>query len=267
LGEVQALLRKNAGQSADPVLVQELRDTLSDMSDALTTGSNRLFAAFSHGSDAKALAPLEEFVSRRSGTLNAVRALLPTELLPKQDSLIGQVQGIAARVASVTGRVQPTALDRAVHSTPLRPAPTQPVRANRSEAGRDDLSRWTSHTMRSMDDAVAAARQKAAADQQPQSVRPESEVERNLRQVVGGDLLDPAGQPSLDTASGDLADTDGPMRATPATSAAGNGTWLLGLLPLPDSSIDSAIPGSLTAGLDFSLARLGGRYTHLQSDR
>ncbi len=161
LSEVQALLRKNAGQSADPLLVQELRDTLSDMSDALAAASNRLFDAFSHGSDAKVLAPLEEFVTRRSGTLDAVRALLPSELLPKQDSLIGQVQGIAAQVASATGRPVPASLDRTVHAVPLRPAaaPAPVARASRSEADRDDLSRWTSHTVRSVDEAVAAARQ------------------------------------------------------------------------------------------------------------
>ncbi len=90
-----------------------------------------------------------------------------------------------------------------------------------------------------------------------------------MRHLVDVDLLDPTGQPSVATDSGDMAPDypDGSVHGTPAASAAGNGSWLLGLLPLPDSSIDSMIPGSLTSGLDFSLARLGGRYTHLQSDR
>ncbi|HEX3826101.1 MAG TPA: DUF5667 domain-containing protein [Sporichthyaceae bacterium] len=275
LSEVQALLRKNAGQSADPVLVQELRDTLSDMSDALAAGSNRLFAAFDHAADAKVLAPLEEFVARRSATLDAVRALLPAELLPKQDSLIGQVQGIAARVASATGGSVPAAsLDRTVHAVPLRAAaaPAPAARASRSGSDRDDLNGWTSHTVRSVDDAVAAAGQgahTAAAAQQPRAPRHQSEFERNVRHLVDSEVLDPTGQPSVEMASGDVAPdyTDGSVHSTPAASAAGNGSWLLGLLPLPDSSIDAMIPGSLTSGLDFSLARLGGHYTHLQSDR
>jgi hypothetical protein len=272
LSEVQALLRKNAGQSDDPVLVQELRDTLSDMSDALAAGSNHLFEAFSRGSDAKVLAPLEEFVARRSGTLDTVRALLPTELLPKQDSLIGQVQGIAARVASATGHPVPASLDQTVHTAPLRPASAPAPRASRSDAGRDDLNRWTSHTVRSVDEAMAAAGQgthTGTATQQPQAPRHQTAVERSVRHLVESDVLDPTGQPSVDTASDDVAPdgTDGSVRGTPAGSATGNGSWLLGLLPLPDSSIDSMIPGSLTSGLDFSLARLGGHYTHLQSDR
>jgi hypothetical protein len=270
LSEVQALLARDGSQSADPVVVQELRDTLSDMSDALASGSNHLFAAFGHYQDPKVLAPLADFVDHRTTTLNEMRALLPVELLPKQDSLIGEVQSIAARVASATGTPAP-AVDRTVQTTPLNPAPAA-ARASRSDADREDLSHLTDPTVNSVDDAVASARENAksaSAKHSQRSHREQTDVERDVRSLVDTDLFDPAARPSLASSSDDPADSDsaGPLRPTPAGMSSAGGSFLLGLLPLPDDSIDTMIPGSLTAGLDFSLAQLGGHYSHLASDR
>ncbi len=84
LSEVQALLARDGSQSADPVVVQELRDTLADMSDALAAGSSHLFAPFGHHHDPNVQAPLADFVDHRTTTLNDMRALLRPSCCPSR---------------------------------------------------------------------------------------------------------------------------------------------------------------------------------------
>lgn len=275
LGEVQELLRRNAGQTDNPVVVQELRSTLSDMSEAIAAGSERFFAAFSHTTNAAVLVPLSDFVNRRVAALTDVGALLPAELLPKQDSLLGELRGIAARVATATGR--PVTVDRTTHTALVRPA--EPVRASRSHAEREQLSKFSlTPTVHTVDATVDEARRDAeAATTKNRAPQGQTEVERNVRHLVDVDLLDPAGNPSID---GMPADSDGndsqaqdfmesadTWRSTYVGSGSSSGMALLGLLPLPSDSIDAGVPGSLTASLDFTDARLGGKYAHLRADR
>ncbi len=153
-------------------------------------------------------------------------------------------------MASATGTPAP-AVDRTVQTTPLHPAPATD-RASRSDADREALSHLTDPTVNSVDDAVASARQNAksaSAAHSQRSHREQTDVERDLRGLVDTDLFDPAARPSLASSSDDSADSDsaGPLRPTPAGMSSAGGSFLLGLLPLPDDSIDTMIPGSLTA--------------------
>lgn|GEM_PF-5116544 len=261
MSEVQALLRRDAGQVDDPVVVQELRDTLSDMSDAIASGSERFFSVFHRTANAAVLTPLEDFLNQRAGTLTDVRALLPAEVLPKQESLMGELRGIAAQVATVTGRTVPT-LDPAAHAAALSVGPTVVEHASRGRMDRDALSKLATPAVNSVDDAVSEARRDAAsAASAPQQPQRQAEVERNVRHLIEVDLLDPQGQTGIGTADG----SDSAVPAVrPGSGRTVDGIGLLGLVPLGDTSIDTVVPGSLTEGL--ASARLDKKDARLRVD-
>lgn len=255
LSEVQALLSRNPQAGADPALVQELRDTLSAASAALAEGSERFFAAFGQTANAAVLAPLEQFLTERADALTAVRRLLPAELLPKQDSLIGELEVIAARVATVTGRVAPApALAPAAASSPLvvdRPA--APPRASRSYARAPVADSKLGRTVRDLDATVAEAHRdaeseaKAAAAEQSKN---RAQMQRDVRKLVEVDMFGDSGRASVGSLDGSPTQHDavsaGPAHARPG-STSGAGSMLLNLLPLPEYSLDASIPGSLSS--------------------
>lgn len=261
LREVQALLLRNSGQTDNPVLVQELRAALSAMSEAITNGTERFFAAYTHTTNSAVLAPLGEFVDRRTGALGDVRALLPVELLPKQDSLMGELQGIAARVATATGHSAPAGVERSAQAAPVAAVPATVAHASRTHAGRDDLNHLSSlsRTVNPVDATVEQARRDAvattAAQRQP---RHQLDVERNMRHLVEADLLEPEGNARFEGAwedseySGDQSMNAGEWRSADDAGLGSNSVMrLLGMLPAATESIDTSVPGSLTAGLDF----------------
>jgi hypothetical protein len=281
LSEVRALLQRNPGAAEDPALVQELRDTMSAASGALAEGAERFFAIFGQTADATVLAPLEKFLAERTALLSEIRGVLPAELLPKQESLVGELETIAARVATVTGRALPSSIAPAVATERLRAARPAPApRASRSQAATraefTDLG--VDRTMRNIDKQLEEARVKAekdaaaaAAEREKQHAQMQEDFSKLIEVDLGGDK----GKASI----GAIEDLDGvggkqdrtvssePVRTTPAGSSSGASAMLMSLLPLPDYSVDAPLPGSLTASLDLSADRLGGKRAHLSADR
>jgi hypothetical protein len=260
LGEVQALLRETDGPTTDPVLIQELRDTMSAMSDALAAGSERVFEVFNRTADASVLAPLEHFLAQRSGALDEVRPLLPAELWQNQDTLVVEMDNIAARVATVTG---PTVAGMPAAQSSMRPTAFTP-RAGRS-ADRDPLRASVTKAVRDIDKAMAEARRnaEAAAKPQPKSEQ-QVEVERNVQKLVNIDLFG-NGQASVGSLPGGVGQRQS-VNATPLepTTAAAR---LFGILPLPFDTFQTAVPGSLSASLDFSDSRGGSKFAHMHVER
>jgi hypothetical protein len=259
LGEVQALLRESNGQTSDPVLIQELRDTMSAMSDALAAGSERFFDVFNRTADATVLAPLEHFLVQRSGMLDEVRPLLPAELWQNQDTLVVEMDTIAARVATVTGHSV-----AGISAPPAEAVPLATVSHASRSATRDPLRASVSKAVRDIDKAVAEARRnaEAAAKPQPKSEQ-QVEVERNVSNLVNIDLFG-NGQASVGSIPGGVGQrqTVNTTALEPTTAA----TRLFGLLPLPDS-YRTAVPGSLSASLDFSDSRAGSKFAHMHVER
>jgi hypothetical protein len=260
LGEVQALLRETDGPTTDPVLIQELRDTMSAMSDALAAGSERFFEVFNRTADASVLAPLEHFLAQRSGALDEVRPLLPAELWQNQDTLVVEMDNIAARVATVTGH---TVAGMPAAQSSMRPTAFTP-RAGRS-ADRDPLRASVTKAVRDIDKAMAEARRnaEAAAKPQPKSEQ-QVEVERNVQKLVNIDLFG-NGQASVGSLPGGVGQRQS-VNATPLepTTAAAR---LFGILPLPFDTFQTAVPGSLSASLDFSDSRGGSKFAHMHVER
>lgn len=279
LSEVRTLLARNPAAADDPALVQELRDTLSAASASLAEGAERFFALFRQTADAAVLAPLERFLAERTSLMSEIRGVLPIELLPKQDSLIGELEVIAARVATVTGRAVPaTALAPAVASqaiTAERPAPVK--RATRSQAASraeiTDLG--VDRTVHNIDKQLEEARAKAEKDAAAAAAEQEKQhakMQKDFSKLVEVDLMGDKGSASVGAVEGLGAQKDSsvssePVRGSGAGSSSGASSMLMSLLPLPDYSINAPLPGSLTASLDFSADRLGGKRAHLRADR
>ncbi|MGQ0467705.1 MAG: DUF5667 domain-containing protein [Sporichthyaceae bacterium] len=259
MSEVEALLARNPAAAADPALVEELRDTLSAASAALAQGSERLFAAFGETANAEVLAPLEQFLAERAGTLAEVRHMLPAELLPKQDLLIGELEVLAARVATVTGRAP--MLAPASAASPLvvdRPAP----RATRAHAARAPMPAVVGDLDKAVAEARADAEREAAAAAKERE-RSHAKMQRDVRGLAGVDLFEDTGRSSVGRPS-EQDSVGGSAHSSRAGSGAGAGSMLLNLLPLPENTID-AIAGSLSSGLDFD--SLGGHRLSLLTDR
>jgi hypothetical protein len=257
LGEVQALLRETDGPISDPVLIQELRDTMSAMSDALAAGSERFFDVFNRTADATVLAPLEHFLTQRSGMLDEVRPLLPAELWQNQDTLVVEMDNIAARVATVTGHAVAGISAALQDATPAAFVP----RASRA-AARDQLRASVNKAVRDIDKAVAEARRNAATAAKPQpKSEQQAEVERNVQKLVNVDLFG-NGQASVGSLPGVGRQSVNTTALEPTTAAA----RLFGLLPLPDS-FQTKVLGSLSASLDFSESRGGNKYAHMHVER
>lgn len=266
LSEVRALLDRNPAAANDPALVQELRDTLSAASDSLAEGAERFFAIFGQTSDASVLAPLEQFLAERTALLNEIRGVLPAELLPKQESLVGELEVIAARVATATGRTAAPALAPTVSSATIIDRPAAPRRASRAQATRAELTDLgVDRTMHNIDKQLEEARAKAEKDAATAAAEQEkqhAQMQDGVRKLVEVDLMGDKGSASV----GELE--AGPALTTPAGSGNGVSSMLLSMLPLPNYSFDTpAVPGSLTASLDFSADRVGGKHARLTADR
>lgn len=284
LAEVQAMLEGNVAGVADPVLVDELRATMAAMSDAVASGSERFFAVFERTGDASVLAPLEEFLAQRSLGLSEVSGLLPVELIGSQTSLVGELDGLAERLAVVTGKDPVTTLARAATARSLTtPSAPAPVAASRS-AGRGGfvLLFTPESTLQQLTDsvraaAVAAEREvaQAAEASSPERQSGHSErVERSVRRLVEVNVIGRDGavdEANVEVFPGSESATragTGSMRSTSAGSAGSSSSRLLSMLPMgTPSAFDAVIPGSLTASFDLAAGRLGSaKYAHLQAD-
>lgn len=277
LSEIKALLAANGNVTADPVLVEELRGTLSDMADAVAAGSALFFEVFERTADASVLAPLEAFLAERSVGLSDVRELLPAALLGNQDSLLVEFEDLAMRVANVTSGAESlarTALasvshrDRAGRSTDRdlisasAAAVAQSIEAMRVAA--EAAQRRTAEAAAATQQSTQQSAQAAPEDSTPTQER----VERDVRQLVevnvtGRDgAVDQVDVNALPNTAHETKASTGSLRTTPTATAGSASARLLNMLPLAGESVDAPIPGSLSASFDPT----GARYAHVSAD-
>lgn len=283
LSEINAMLAANGNATADPVLVEELRATLSDLADAVAAGSALFFEIFDRTADASVLAPLEQFLAERSIGLSNVRELLPAALLGNQDSLLVEFEDLALRVANVTSGSEPltskatsafVSLDRAFVNLDRAGRSSERDLISASEAAvaqSVEAMRAAAEAAQARAAAAAAAAQQSAQSSQakPEDATPTQErVERDVRQLVEVNVTGRDG--SIDqvdvnalpkTAHATRAST-GSLRTAPTSGAGSASSRLLGMLPLPSEGVDAPIPGSLSASFDPT----GARYAHLSAD-
>lgn len=268
LAEVKGLLHESGGNTADLVLVEELRRTLSDMSDAIAAGSERYFEVYNRTLEASVLAPLEQFLEQRAAGLASVRELLPFELLDKQGSMLVEFDRIARRVATATGRTIVTAITDA--SSALTVANTSRLApASRTQNERDlgALKLPLDRAVRALGSAFSTlmgeAVSKLPSNHAVPAAKPaaKSEVAKNVHE-----LMTPVDFQEKETNQGGttLGLTQGKSPAPRAhlgsvreigTAAETASDRLLGALPLP-VEVDEVVPGSLSTGLDTDLTRI-----------
>ncbi|MGQ0626079.1 MAG: DUF5667 domain-containing protein [Sporichthyaceae bacterium] len=273
LDEVAALLAENPNASADPVLLEHLRTTMVSMRDALGEASALLFGVFERTGDAAVLAPLQAFVIDQAAAVNEVGERLPIELARSQGALLDELSGIGYKVASVTERSAPTALDRVGAERSSRSAPrgvlayTATSVQQALESADKAMQEANQAAQESADQAAAATTPDAEANA-AHSEAVQQEVQRLIELEVGGagtvqdtdvDLTPREGKAGSAQASTDTAD------GAPTHSVGSASQRLLALLPIPGAGIHSAFPGSLSASLDLT----GGlsRIANVRSER
>jgi hypothetical protein len=263
MSEVQGLLR--GGDTSDLVLIEELRRTLSDMSDAVAAGSARYFEVYNRTLDAGVLAPLERFLAERSAGLASVRELLPVELLDKQGTMLVELESIARRVATATGRPQVTGTIDAP-STLAVASSRELAAASRGQTERDlGAAKLPLDRVRALGSALtsivgeAVAKLPSSSSSATTSKPAKSEVASSVHTLMAPTYEDDADASEGTTLS--LSKEKSPsaratvgivreIRATADTAS----SRLLGALPLPNEA-DHAVPGSLSTGLDIGLTR------------
>ncbi|MBA3743619.1 MAG: hypothetical protein H0X00_12000 [Sporichthya sp.] len=269
LSEIKEMLASNPNAAADPALVQELRETMSAMAEAVTAGSALFFEIFERTGDATVLATLDQFLRERALGLSAVSDLLPIELKLSQTSLLVELEGLAARVAYMTGSAHALVTASA---TPIR------HRAGRSvdRALLTDSAAAVAAAIEAMRVAAEAAQQQtaeAAAQQQPQS---ESEhqaatPERIQRDVSKYAEVNVTGQDgSVDHLSVSTMPNSpharefntGSLKGSPTNAVGSSSQQLLWTLPVPTNDVGASIPGSLSA----SFSPTGARTAHLAAE-
>jgi hypothetical protein len=242
---------------------------MAAMADAIAAGSDLFFEVYQRTGDAAVLAPLKQFLAERAQGLSSVRDLMPAELLGNQASLLVELQGLAARVANMTGGLQ---------SAGLGLAPVQHERAGRT-AERNLIDSSASAIAQAMEamkaaaeaaqrqTAEAAAAQQQAAPEQNDGYTPDR-VSRDVSKVVEVSVVGEDGafdHVAVSTMPGSEGGRDfstGSLRGSPANTAGSASSHLLWTLPLPTNDVTASVPGTLSA----SLSPQGARTAHLSAE-
>ncbi len=269
MAEVKGLLHESGGNTADLVLVEELRRTLSDMSDAIAAGSERYFEVYNRTLDVSVLGPLEQFLAQRTEALASVRALLPFELLDAQGSMLVELDRIARRVATATGstvvNVVTTAPSTLTVANSSRLAPSSRV-AERARPRRGEAPAGPRAALARLCLLHDHGRGRREVPVRPRSLRhakpaAKSEVAKNVHE-----LMTPVDFQQKETNQGGttLGLTQGKSPTPRAhlgavrelgTVAETASDRLLGRPPAP-VEVDDVVPGSLSTGLDTDLTRI-----------
>lgn len=268
LTEINEMLASNPNASADPALVQELRETMSAMAEAVAAGSALFFEIYERTGNESVLATLEQFLAERALGLSAVRDLMPTELLLNQASLMVELEGLAAKVAYVTGRTP-----ELVSTTLVQ---------DKERAGRNqertvlaDSAAAVTAALEAMRAAAEAAQQKTAeAAAQPEPAA-ESErhttperVQRDVSKyveinVTGQDgSVDQVAVSTMPNSEHAREFNTGSLKGSPAQAGGSASNQLLWALPVPTNAVGASVPGSLSA----SFSPTGARYAHIAGE-
>ncbi|HUR73858.1 MAG TPA: DUF5667 domain-containing protein, partial [Sporichthya sp.] len=253
LSEIKEMLASNPNAAADPALVQELRETMAAMSDAVAAGSSLFFEIFERTGDAAVLAPLEQFLAERSQSLNAVRDLMPVQLMLNQVSLMVELEGLAARVAYVTGHSAQLAREGMAKDAAGRRI-ERTVLASSAAAVAQALE-----AMRAAAEAAQRQTAEAAAQSQPAEEQQEPATQRVQRDVSGYVQVNVANSDgTVDHVSVEtMPNTDnqrefntGSLKGSPAKDAGSAGEDMLWLAPLPKNDVGATVPGTASASFN-----------------
>ena len=269
LHEINAMLAGNPNASADPALIQELREAMAAMAEAVAAGSALFFEIYERTGDTAMLATLEQFLAERSLGLSAVRDLMPTELLLNQASLMVELEGLAAKVAYVTG----LATDL-VHTAVVQDQQRAGRNAERPLLTASDSVGAVAAALEAMRAAAEAAQRQSAeaaaksapAEQTQQRTAPER-VQRDVSKYVEVNVTGQDGAVD-DVAVSTMPNTE---QAREINTGWLKGSWarntgatdrLLGQLPVPTNDIGASVPGSMSASFSPS----GARYAHVAGE-
>jgi hypothetical protein len=198
-----------------------------------------------------------------------VRDLMPAELLGNQASLLGELEGLAARVATMTGSGGSADLNRVapVHDRAGRSADRTVL---------DTSATALAQAIEAMKEAAAAAQQKAAeaaaaqqqaAPEQNETYTPDR-VSRDVSKVVevsvvGNDgAFDHVAVSTMPNSEHSRDVSTGSLRGSPANTVGSASSHLLWTLPLPSNDVTASVPGTLSA----SLSPQGARTAHLSAE-
>lgn len=269
LSEINAMLASSANVAADPVLVQELRETLAAMSDAVAAGSALFFEVYERTGDKAVLAPLEQFLAERSLGLSAVRDLMPAELMLNQVSLLVELEGLAAKVAYVTGRSAEMARELArtalVSGRADRNAERTVLDASAAAVAQAiEAMRAAAEAAQQQSAEAAAQAQPAAEERHATPERVSQDVSKYVEvNVVGNDgTVDHVAVSTMPNSEHARELNTGSLKGSPTNDAGSAGQQLFWALPVPTNDVGASVPGSLSA----NFSPTGARTAHLAAE-
>ncbi|GAA0622255.1 hypothetical protein GCM10009547_26390 [Sporichthya brevicatena] len=270
LSEIKAMLAENPNAAADPALVQELRETMLAMAEAVNAGSALFFEVFERTGDASVLATLEQFLAERAEGLSAVRDLLPVELRMNSASLLVELEDLAAKVAYVTGRstdlARPMTLVGDIRDRADRHADRTVLDSSAAAIAQALEAMRAAAQAAQQQAAPAAAEDETAAEQQePATETFKRDVSKYIEvDVAGSDgSFDHVAVTSMPNTDRERQVTTGSLKGSPVREAGSSAAdQLLWGLPVPSNEINASVPGSLSASFSPS----GARYAHLAAE-
>lgn len=268
LTEINAMLASNPNASADPALVQELRETMTAMAEAVAAGSALFFEVFERTGDESVLITLEQFLAERALGLSAVRDLMPTELLLNQASLMVELEGLAAKVAYVTGRTPELVRTTLVKDKERAGRHQERVLlADSAAAVTAALEAMRAAAEAAQQQTAEAAAQPAPAAESEHHTTPES-VQRDVSRyieinVIGQDgSVDHVAVSTMPNSEHAREFNTGSLKGSPAQAGGPASNQLLWSLPVPTNDVGASVPGSLSA----SFSPTGARYAHVAAE-
>lgn len=268
LTEINAMLAANPNASADPALVQELRETMAAMAEAVAAGSALFFEIYERTGDEAMLVTLEHFLAERALGLSAVRDLMPVELLLNQASLMVELEGLAAKVAYVTGRTPDL-----VRATVVKEKERATRNGERTLLA--ESAGAVTAAIEAMRAAAEAAQQQTAEATAPSAPAAESEhrgtpgsVQRDVSKfvevnVIGQDgSVDHVSVSTMPNSENAREFNTGSLKGSPAQAGGSASNQLLYSLPIPTNDVGASTPGGLSA----SFSPTGARYAHVAAE-
>ncbi len=254
LSEITEMLASNPNAAADPALVQELRETMVAMSEAVAAGSSLFFEVFERTGDVTVLASLEQFLAERSESLNAVRDLMPVQLMLNQVSLMVELEGLAARVAYATGRTADMARAGMLKDRANRNSERTVLASSAAAVAQalEAMRAAAEAAQQQAAEAAAAPAQPAEEQQEPTAERVQRDVEGYVQvNVANSDgTVDHVSVTSMPNTDNEREFNTGSLKGSPAKDAGKAGEQLLWALPVPTNDVGASVPGTLSASFN-----------------
>jgi hypothetical protein len=239
------------------------------MADAVAAGSDLFFELYQSTGDASVLIPLQQFLAERSQSLSSVRDLMPAELLGNQASLLVELEGLAARVANMTGVMHSADLGALapLHQRVSRNANRNLIDASAAAIAQSLEAMKAAAEAAQRQTAEAAAAQSQAAPEENEGYSPDR-VSRDVSKyvevsVVGQDgAFDHVAVSTMPNSDHAQDFSTGSLRGSPANTVGSATSHVVWTLPLPSNDVTASVPGTLSA----SLSPQGARTAHLAAE-